>query len=133
MSADDFRSWLQHARHDLKSIRNNIHGPDPSPESAAYHCQQAAEKLVKAVLVYRGITPPKIHSIRPLLELLGPADAFRDRLASLVRFTAFSYAYRYPSFSSHEPSFEPPETAELEEWLAELLALEMELLDKLRP
>ncbi|HEY0833800.1 MAG TPA: HEPN domain-containing protein [Azospirillum sp.] len=43
--------WLGVVEQDMKAIRNNLYGPDPVPTVAAYHCQQAAEKLVKATLV----------------------------------------------------------------------------------
>lgn len=49
---------------------NNLHGPMPSLSGAAYHCQQAAGKLVKAVLVGAGIAFPKTHDIAALVGLL---------------------------------------------------------------
>ena len=39
------------------AARNCLDGPHYLPEIAAYHCQQAAEKLVKAVLIHGGIEP----------------------------------------------------------------------------
>jgi hypothetical protein len=57
------------------------------PEIAAYHCQQAAEKLVKAVLIYRGIEPAKSHDIDALVGRLPPADPIRSALEPLGRFT----------------------------------------------
>lgn len=48
--------WLAVVDDDLRQVTNNLHGPMPSLGGAAYHCQQAAEKLVKAVLVEADIT-----------------------------------------------------------------------------
>jgi HEPN domain-containing protein len=33
-----------------------------------FHCQQAAEKWLKALLTSRGIAPPLIHALGPLLD-----------------------------------------------------------------
>ena len=51
MAADAAASWLKIVDEDLRQVVNNLQGPLPSPAGAAYHCQQAAEKLVKAALV----------------------------------------------------------------------------------
>jgi HEPN domain-containing protein len=42
-------------------------------EGLCFHAQQAAEKALKAVLIAKGIPPPKTHNIRILLDLL-PQD-----------------------------------------------------------
>ena len=64
--------WLKRADIDLTAIRNSLYGPEPSPESAAYHCQQAAEKIIKAGLITAGVHPPKQHDLRQLNALLPP-------------------------------------------------------------
>jgi HEPN domain-containing protein len=48
MAADAAASWLKVVDEDLRQVVNNLRGSLPSPAGAAYHCQQAAEKLVKA-------------------------------------------------------------------------------------
>jgi hypothetical protein len=57
------RRWLETARRDLLAARNCVDGPHFLPGIAAYHCQQAGEKLVKAVLIHRGIEPMRSHDI----------------------------------------------------------------------
>ena len=42
------RDWLTHADHDLRSARALAALADPLLDRAIYHCQQAAEKSVKA-------------------------------------------------------------------------------------
>ena len=44
---DLVRSWLTKAQHDLASSRKLSADPDPYLDTAIYHCQQAAEKVVK--------------------------------------------------------------------------------------
>ena len=61
--------WLRYARSDLELSR--IVRPDEVLfEGLCYHAQQAAEKALKAVLIAKGVPPPKTHNIRTLLDLL---------------------------------------------------------------
>lgn len=52
----------------------------PSLSGAAYHCQQAAEKLVKALLAQSAIVFPKSHDIAALVALLPPDHGLKQRL-----------------------------------------------------
>lgn len=97
-----------------------LHGPEPTPTAAAYHCQQAAEKLVKAVLVSSGIHPPKSHDIGALVDRLGEAHPLHATVAPLARFTPYAWLFRYPSAAPTEPSPEPPSATEVGRWLGEL-------------
>jgi len=87
--------WLRHAKADLALATS------PLPEDGLYgtlcfHAQQSAEKSIKAVLVFRGIEFPKVHSLTRLIDLL-PGDIIRtvDLLES-SRLTVYATAFRYP-------------------------------------
>jgi HEPN domain-containing protein len=82
MHADVLR-WLAFADIDIRTIRNSVYGPEPSFEAASYHCQQAAEKIVKAALALAGVEPPKIHNIKVLVNLLPASDKLRPVLQGL--------------------------------------------------
>jgi HEPN domain-containing protein len=69
----------------------------PANRLAAYHLQQAAEKLVKAVLVHRRIHPGVEHRIDVLVHMLDPSDPWQPLLDPLDRFTPYATTYRYPS------------------------------------
>lgn len=61
--------WLRHAQSNLDLARQ----PKPTRvlwDHLCFEAQQAAEKAVKAVLVYREIEFPPTHDIRQLLMLL---------------------------------------------------------------
>jgi len=64
MAADAAASWLKIVDEDLRQVVNNLQGPLPSPAGAAYHCQQAAEKLVKAALVKAGLAIRRRTTLR---------------------------------------------------------------------
>jgi HEPN domain-containing protein len=64
---------------------------------AADHLQQGAEKLVKAVLAYRGISPTTEHRIETLVERLPASEPLRAVLAPLELFTPYATTFRYPT------------------------------------
>lgn len=68
MAHEAAREWLAIADIDLKAARNCLRGPEPTTKADADHCQQAAEKPVKAALVAEGIHPPRSHNIGALTE-----------------------------------------------------------------
>ena len=72
--------WLAVVDDDLRQVINNLRGPMPSLSGAAYHCQQAAEKLVKAVLVEAAISFPKTHDVAALVGLLPSNHPLKAKL-----------------------------------------------------
>jgi len=61
--------WLRYAYSDLELARVS-RPPKVLFEGLCFHAQQAVEKAMKAVLIAKGIPPPKTHNIRTLLDLL---------------------------------------------------------------
>lgn len=108
MAAEAARAWLAAAEDDLRAVTDCLHGPEPTPTAAAYHCQQAAEKLVKAVLVSADIHPPKSHDIGGLVDRLGDAHPLHATLAPLARFAPYAWLFRYPSPAPAGNSSAPP-------------------------
>ena len=47
-AAELVRDWLTRASHDLRAARLLSSTEDPLLDIAIYHCQQAAEKAIKA-------------------------------------------------------------------------------------
>jgi len=125
MSADIAREWLAVVEEDLVAARHCAHGEPPVPKRAAFFVQQAAEKLVKAVLVAWGIRPPHTHDIAELIDLVPETHPGHPGLANLQRFTRYAVVFRYPS---EEPATEPvPDAAEIDGWIIEIAALKLDL------
>jgi HEPN domain-containing protein len=67
------------------------------PRQGAFHLQQSAEKLPKAVLVVEGLSAPRIHQIGALAALLPAEHPWRPDLAALDRLSSNATAWRYPN------------------------------------
>lgn len=64
---------------------------------AAFHCQQAIEKYLKALLICHKIDFPKIHDLVQLLNLLKNKDPFLDGISGeLNMLNPFAVWFRYP-------------------------------------
>lgn len=64
---------------------------------AAYHCQQAAEKLIKAVLLHRGVESGIEHRLDILVDDLPDSDPWKSRLRPLEIYSPYATTYRYPT------------------------------------
>jgi HEPN domain-containing protein len=119
MATEIVAGWLAVVDDDLRQVVNNLNGPMPSLAGAAYHCQQAAEKLVKAILAEANIVFPKTHDIAALVGLVPTGHRLKDKLKSLEKLTPYGVAYRYPS----EDEWDMPNAASIEVWRHEIEAI----------
>ncbi len=91
------RSWLTKAASDLRSARVLGSADDAPLDTAIYHCQQTAEKAVKAFLVSKKISPEKTHDIRKLtLEAVVHEPRFNEVMDMAVALTPYAWEFRYP-------------------------------------
>jgi len=76
----------------------------PLLDTAIYHCQQAAEKAVKAYLVYCNQEFERVHDIEALIRLaMSYVEAFVDWTDVGIELTPYARIYRYPGYAT-EPS-----------------------------
>ena len=66
------RQWLAKARNDLLNADNNLASKEIPYDTVCFHCQQAAEKLLKAYLIGNGHAPPITHDLFLALEKILP-------------------------------------------------------------
>jgi HEPN domain-containing protein len=65
-------------------------------EVFGFHCQQAVDKLLKAVLASKAIAYRRTHDLEALFELLEQAGTpLPEDLRESNRFTGFAVEYRY--------------------------------------
>jgi HEPN domain-containing protein len=118
---DESKAWLARADEDLAAIRACLDARPPVIGVAAYHCQQAAEKLIKGLLVLAAIRFRKTHDLDELSHLAVPAWPDAEPLLAHLRVrTYWGFAFRYPMPGENEATHEPPATQEVEETLRHL-------------
>jgi HEPN domain-containing protein len=94
---DESVAWLALARRDLDSAKRLLAGDPPYRDTAAYHCQQAAEKALKCFLTVTGTPFPKTHDLTALVALTAAADARSGRWdEAAIVLTPYATLYRYP-------------------------------------
>ncbi|MCK4475732.1 MAG: HEPN domain-containing protein [Methanophagales archaeon] len=96
-------SWIDKAEKDLRSAKHELSFPDVVTETVCFHCQQAAEKYLKAYLAFLGLSFTKTHEIG---ELITKCEN-KDREISVLKeegdkLTDYAIEIRYP-----EEWFEP--------------------------
>ena len=92
-----WRAWVEEAECDVLLVRNELTVDKAPWNLVCYHAQQAAEKYLKALIVFHGREPRKIHDLIALLaDCLGDAPdlaAFEEDLRTL---NLYSVEARYP-------------------------------------
>ncbi|MBI1723675.1 MAG: HEPN domain-containing protein [Gemmatimonadetes bacterium] len=126
----DTRGWLAKARMDLRSAEVDLGASPPITGDAAFHCQQAVEKALKALLTWHDQPFRKTHD---LVELGGQCAELQPPLEPLLRaaapLTAFAWRFRYPG----EPDEPPLSEAQAALSLARRLVGEIESAIPLEP
>jgi len=96
--------WLAKAGHDFLNIDNNLSAPRVPWDTVCFHAQQAAEKLLKAFLVFHGRPLIRTHD---LVALLSACFGVEPELATLQsdcqKLSQYAVASRYPD-DLYEPS-----------------------------
>jgi HEPN domain-containing protein len=104
-------TFLALAEADLAHAKDNIRS---HPRHAAWSIEQAAEKLIKAILTAAGAEyPATSHQLDDLVRRVPAGNPFRPDLLELTRLTPAATRYRYPTPRGDVP--EDPPTAEMAE------------------
>jgi len=107
MSPESFelaKNWLAKAQSDLATARLLIKGEERYLDTGSYHCQQAAEKAIKAWLTANEVSFIKTHSLEILVRLCIPsAPGFNRYISHAMELTPLATEFRYPG-DVFEPS-----------------------------
>jgi HEPN domain-containing protein len=92
------RAWLTRARNDLANAEFTAAHRGDLLDTVVYHCQQAAEKAVKAYLVSEGLSIPKTHDVGKLVELAAAKHAEFSHFQQVAdAITPLGTEFRYPA------------------------------------
>jgi len=87
---------LKKATDDERLLAEVIESAQVSDEIIGFHCQQAAEKLLKALLSEAGVDFPRTHNLRLLMDLLiDTGVALPESLADIDLLTPYGTLFRY--------------------------------------
>lgn len=88
-------SLLALAERDIHHAADNVKS---HPSHAAMSVQQAAAKMIKAVLEVEGVAYPSTsHQLDLLIGFIPAANPFKGDFAPLARLTSAATKYRYPT------------------------------------
>ena len=112
------RAWLAKAWSDLRSAKGLAAMVDPPLDTAIYHCQQVAEKAMKAFLCHGAAPIAKTHDVVRLVIAASALDSsFNALSADADTLAPLATAFRYPDESDWSAPMEPTHT-EFDEALA---------------
>jgi HEPN domain-containing protein len=97
----EVREWVQGAIEDLREAEHDLAASPPLVRGAVFHCQQAAEKVLKAFLSMHEEPFRRTHD----LDELGAAAAAHDPslgdvLGRAAELTPYAWRFRYPGTPS---------------------------------
>ena len=102
----DVKEWIRFADMDVLSANhlNEIQYPKPL-EIICYHCQQAAEKMLKALIIANDGELQKTHDLGLLTDILSEFVTFPENvLNSADELTPYGVKIRYPQELNIEES-----------------------------
>jgi HEPN domain-containing protein len=90
--------WILKAEHDLLSSKKLVEGENPLLDTAIYHTQQCAEKILKAFLAFSQKPLVKTHDLNELVKLCSKIDtSFRELFDYVEQINPYYTAFKYPS------------------------------------
>jgi len=92
------REWVAKAEEDFLPALDLAHRrKKPVWDAVCFHCQQSAEKYLKARMHEAGMVVPKSHDLDALLNLLLPVEPLWSRFRSaLQNLSDYAVDFRYP-------------------------------------
>lgn len=95
---------LRLAREDLEDARSLA---VKASRNAIYHCEQAAEKVILAVLSSENKHGGVAHKLHQMVDLVPDENPLKPLLRAIEELAAYATTYRYPSSSGN---FKPAPT-----------------------
>ena len=93
--------WVEKAEGDMKVAEDQWQNKDPVYDAVCFHCQQCAEKYLKAWLVENGQAPVRTHDLEALAKQCLLTLPELAALLNPLRFlTSSAVEIRYPGASA---------------------------------
>jgi len=96
MNVTEAQRWLRFAREDLLVATAMLGNSDAYPRHACWLAQQAAEKTLKAALVFLEIEFPFSHDLDRLRDILPAGWSVKTKCPDLAELSEWATEARYP-------------------------------------
>lgn len=95
--------WIWKAQGDFRTANRECAADPPNYDAVCYHAQQCIEKLLKALIILRGSTPPRTHDLVVLDALATQAaPEWSWPIEELRLLSRAAVAFRYPGETADE-------------------------------
>lgn len=94
---EEIRNWILKAESDYNAASELLGINSSSTDAICFHCQQAVEKYLKALLIFNNIHFARVHDLIALIELL--VEKYPDIeifKIDMVNLNAYAVDVRYP-------------------------------------
>jgi HEPN domain-containing protein len=93
----EIRRWVEKAENDLRNAEYVLTLKEDCPtDTVCFHCQQCAEKYLKALLIFRGVDFPKTHDLVLLFNLSINECELSLQIGEVQPLNRYSVEARYP-------------------------------------
>lgn len=98
MNDRPWEPWIRRAKSNLARAKHGKHSEDVLHEDLAFDAQQAAEKCLKALLLFLGVNAPRTHSIGYLLNIIESNCNIQipQKVREAVVLSDYAVTTRYP-------------------------------------
>jgi len=119
--------WLRKADSDMGLAEHLLSEGVAFPNAIAFHCQQAAEKYLKAFLTWHQVAFSKTHDLQELLDLVEAVDdSLAVALRNVIVLTPYGVELRYPGDRPDATPGEAREAVELAQKVREAVRNRLE-------
>ncbi len=99
--------WVEKGENDFRNAEYVLTLVENCPfDTVSYHCQQCAEKYLKAALICQNVEFPRTHDLVVLFNLLNKSEPLTLRIEDIQPLNRYSIEARYPG------NWEPIEESE---------------------
>ena len=93
----EVREWLERAVDDLREAEHDLTAAPPLVRGVVFHCQQAAEKALKAFLAAHERPFPRTHDLDELGNAVVALDSTLKAVVERAKdLTPYAWRFRYP-------------------------------------
>ena len=109
--AAEVQAWLTRVSADLRAAEHDLAADPALLEDSLFHCQQAAEKTLKAFLTSHNTSFRKTHDLNELgLQCAQVEPSLEPLCRRVARLTAYAWIFRYPG-QPGEPTMDEARSA----------------------